>query len=263
MPIQHPRNQYLIPGGRVYFDPYNASEQLTGEIPMGNCPSFALSISSEKKDHYSRETGKKVKDDSWVLGINISGKLTCDNFTPDNAAMWMAGTIEKKTQAATPVVGELCAVIPGCQYQLGATPANPVGVRNVTGITVKSEDDATTYVAGTDYNIDQETGRIQIIAGGSIVAGKVKFGYTPVAATYYVVKSGGKAELTGALRVVADNAVGDNRDWYLPKVTLAASGDLVLIAEGDDNVKMDFDLEVIRPANGESIYCAGRPVAIS
>ena len=38
MPIQHTTNQYLISRGRVYFDPYDASEQLTGEIDLGNCP---------------------------------------------------------------------------------------------------------------------------------------------------------------------------------------------------------------------------------
>lgn len=262
MPIQHAVNEYLIPRGRVYFDPYDANEQLTGEIPLGNCPGCNLSISTEKKDHFSSETGLKQKDASWLLQVDRNGKLSCDNFSPSNAALWLAGTVEKKTQAATPVTGELRTVIPGRQYQLGATPANPLGVRNVTGITVKSEDDATTYVAGTDYNIDQETGRVQIIAGGSIAAGKVKFGYTPVAATFDSVKSGAKPELTGALRIVSDNAAGGNRDWYLPKVTLAPSGDLALIAEGDDNVTMEFDLEALKPANGEAIYCDGRPVAV-
>ena len=75
------------------------------------------------------------------------------------------------------------------------------------------------------------------------------------------VNTGGKAELTGALRVVSDNAAGGNRDWYLPKVTLTPEGDLTLIAEGDDVVTMEFGLEALKPANGEAIYCDGRPVA--
>lgn len=152
-------------------------------------------------------------------------------------------------------------MLPGRQYQLGATAANPLGVRNVSAVTVKNEAGTTTYAAGTDYNVDLETGRVQILEGGTIVAGKVQFGYTPVAATFESVKSGGKAELTGALRVVSDNAAGGNRDWYLPKVTLTPSGDLTLVAEGDDVVTMEFGLEALKPANGEAIYCDGRPVA--
>jgi hypothetical protein len=118
-------------------------------------------------------------------------------------------------------------------------------------------------VAGTDYNVDTETGRVQIIEGGGIASGsEVQFGYTPVAASFESVKSGGKSELQGALRVVSDNATGGNRDWYLPKVTLTPSGDLPLIAEGTDVVSMEFGVEALKPANGEAIYCDGRPVVV-
>lgn len=262
MPIQHVVNEYLIPRGRVYFDPYNASEELTGEIPLGNCPGVSLTISTEKSDHFSSETGLRQKDGSWVIQVDRTGSLTCDNFSPSNAALWLSGTLEKKTQTAVAVTNEIRAVIPGRQYQLGATSANPLGVRNVTAVTVKSADDATTHVAGTDYNVDLETGRVQIIEGGGIAAGNVKFGYTPVAAEFESVKSGGKSELQGALRIVSDNATGGNRDWYLPKVTLTPSGDLPLIAEGTDVVTMEFGLEALKPANGEAIYCDGRPVVV-
>ena len=261
MPIQHVKNDYLIPRGRVYFDPYNASEQLTGEIALGNCPGVTISISTEKSDHYSSETGLRQKDAAWNLQVDRTGELQCDNFSPSNAALWLAGTHTKKTQGTTPVTGEERAVIPGRLYQLGATTDNPLGVRNVKDITVKSGDGTTTYVAGTDYNVDTETGRVQILEGGAITEGSVKFGYTPLAGTFDSVVTGGKAELTGALRVVSDNAAGGNRDWYLPKVTLTPSGDLALIAEGTDPVVMTFGLEALKPANGEAIYCDGRPVA--
>ncbi|MBP3980872.1 hypothetical protein J8G26_09040 [Acidovorax sp. JG5] len=262
MPIQHVKNEYLIPRGRVYFDPFDANEQLTGEIALGNCPGITLSISTEKSDHFSSETGLRQKDGSWVIQVDRTGTVNCDNFSPSNAALWLSGTLEKKTQAATPVTGELRNVIPGRQYQLGATAANPLGVRNVSVVTVKDEAGTATYIAGTDYNLDLETGRVQIIEGGAIVAGKVQFGYTPVAASFESVKSGGKSELQGALRVVSDNATGGNRDWYLPKVTLTPSGDLALIAEGTDVVAMEFGLEALKPANGEAIYCDGRPVVV-
>ena len=261
MPIKHVENEYLIARGRVYFDPFDANEQLTGEIPLGNCPGVTINISSEKWEHYSSEEALREKDGGGVIQVNRAATLNCDNFSPSNAALWLSGTHEKKSQADTPVTGEVRAVIPGRQYQLGATSANPLGVRNVTAVTVKSADGTTTHVAGTDYNVDTETGRVQIIEGGAIVAGNVQFGYTPVAASFDSVKSGGKAELTGALRVVSNNATGGNRDWYLPKVTLAPEGDLALIAEGTDVVTMQFTMEVLKSANAEAIYCDGRPVA--
>lgn len=262
MALQYAKNEYLIPRGRPSFDPEDANGNLTGEIPFGNSPSLSLSISTEKAEHFSAETGLKEKDGSWLIQITRTGKLECDNFSPANAARWLAGTSVVKTQLATPVTGELRTVIPGRFYQLGSTPANPVGVRNVTGITVKDAAGTTPYVAGIDYNVDTETGRVQIIEGGGIVEGDVTFGYTPVAGTFVSVKSSAKGELTGALRIVSDNATGGNRDWYMPKVTLTPEGDLQLISDGTEVVKMTFSLEVLKPANGEAIYCDGRPVAV-
>lgn len=261
MPIQHVTNQYTIPRGRAYFDPYDANEELTGEIPLGNCPDINLEINTETSEHVSSETGLAQEDGSWDIRIDRTGSVTCDNFSPSNAALWLSGSVELKSQTAVAVVGELRKVIPGRQYQLGAKAANPLGVRNVTAITVKDEAGTTTYVAGTDYNVDTETGRVQIIVGGAIDSGDtVQFGYTPVAASFESVKSGGTSSLFGALRVVSDNAAGGNRDYFLPKVKLTASGNLPLIASGTDVVAMEFSLKALKPANAEAIYCDGRPV---
>ena len=263
MALTYAKNQYTIPRGRVFFNPINnATDEYLGEIYLGNCPSFGISIETEKAEHYSSETGLREKDASVVLEVKRSGSLTCDNMSMSNVALFLSGSTGTITQVAGTVTDESIKVLPGRYYQLGLAPATPVGARNVTGVLVKSGVGATTYVAGTDYNLDLETGRVQIIEGGAIVAGKVQFGYTPVAASFESVKSGGKSELQGALRVVSDNATGGNRDWYLPKVTLTPSGDLALIAEGTDVVAMEFGLEALKPANGEAIYCDGRPVVV-
>lgn len=264
MPIQHVTNQYLIPRGRVYFDPHDASGNLTGEVALGNCPGVTVTIASEKWEHYSSETGLRQKDGGGVIQIDRTGSLICDNFSPSNAALWLTGTQETKTQAATAVTGENRVVKKGRIYQLGATTANPLGVRNVTGVAVWSTGGSpAALTAGTDYNVDAETGRIQILAAGAIDDDDtVEFRYTPVAASFEAVKSGAVAELTGALRIVSDNATGGNRDWYMPKVVLTPDGDLPLIAEGTDVAQMNFGLEVLKPANAEAIYCDGRPVAV-
>lgn len=263
MPIQHVKNEYLISRGRVYFDPYDANEALTGEIPLGNCPGVAIAIETETQDHFSSEEQLSQKDASWDIRVNRTGTLNCDNLSPSNAALWLSGTYEKKTQGVTPVTNELRKVIPGRQYQLGATSANPLGIRNVSAITVKDQAGTTTYVAGTDFNVDTETGRVQIIEGAGIDAGDtVQFGYTPAAGTFDAVKSGSTAALYGALRIVSNNASGGNRDWFLPKVKLTPGGDLALIAEGTEPVTMEFGLECLKPTNAEAIYCNGRPVVI-
>ena len=261
MPIQHTTNQYLISRGRVYFDPYDASEQLTGEIDLGNCPGLSVTINTEKKDHFSSQTGLRQKDATWLLQVDRTGTLSCDNFSPANASLWLAGQVETKTQAATPVTGELRGVLPGRQYQLGATAANPLGVRNVSAVTVKNEAGTTTYAAGTDYNVDLVKGRLQILEAGAIVAGNIKVSYDKPAKTWKRIKTGQASELRGAIRVVSDNAGATNRDYYMPLCILKPAGELPVIAEEAEYVTMEFELEVLTPANGSAIYLDDAPVA--
>lgn len=263
MPVTYKKNDYLIARGRVFFDPFDASENRTGEIYLGNCPSVTINIETEEAEHYSSESGMREKDGSWVVEVKRSGSLRCDNFSPANSALWLSGTHTTKTQSDTPVTDEVISVIPGRYYQLGATALNPLGVRNVGSVVVKNSSGETTYTAGEDYNVDTETGRIQILEDGDIEAGDIKVSYTPVAGVYESVKSGADSKLYGALRIVSDNAAGGNRDWFFPKVTLLPSGELPLIAEGTDPVAMEFGLEVLKGANAEAIYVDGRPYAAS
>lgn len=261
MALVHEEQKYTIPRGRAYFDPEDANGELTGEIEFGNCPEVTVTISTEKAEHYSSMTGLREKDASVVVQIDRTGTLVCDNMKADNFALWLSGTKTAMSQAAVAVTAEMRTVTPGRFYQLGATTANPLGVRNVTGVTVKNSDATTTYDAGDDYNVDLETGRLQIVVGGAITAGQeVQFGYTPVASTFERVTTGSASEIRGALRIVSDNATGGDRDYYMPRVTLTPDGDLPIIAEGTDFVQLSFGLEVLKSANAEAIYCDGRPV---
>lgn len=261
MAIQHEVQVYVIPRGRAYFDIEGPDGKMTGEIPFGNVPDLSITIKTDKADHYSSMRALREKDASIVVQVDRTGKLVCDNMAASNFALWLSGTQETITQTAAAVVDELRTVVKGRYYQLGASTANPLGVRNVTAITVKSVDGLTTYVAGTDYNVDLETGRVMILAGGTIVAGDVHFGYTPVATTYTRVKTGTGSQIRGSLRIVSDNATGGNRDYFMPLVTLSSDGDLPIIAEKADFVQMSFSLEVLKPTNAEAIYCDNRPVA--
>ena len=62
----------------------------------------------------------------------------------------------------------------------------------------------------------------------------------------------------GALRFVADNPKGDNRDYYFPYVKLAPDGDYAL--KGDEWQQISFSFEVLKKAsNIEAVYVDGRP----
>lgn len=261
MAIQHVTNEYHIPRGRVLFDPFDANGALTGESEFGNCPSFSISIATTKAEHFSSETGLKQKDAAVTVEVNRTAKIECDNISAAVLANFLSGSVETVSQASGSVTNEAITVIPGRQYQIGQSPSNPAGARNISAVTVTNVAGTTTYVENTDYLLDLNLGRLQILETGTIVASIVHVDYTRAAKTWSRIKTGAVAELSGAIRVVADNASGANRDFYMPKVNLTPEGDLPVIAEGTDFVKVAFSVEILKPANAEALYVDGRPVA--
>ena len=262
MALTYSQNKYTIPRGRVFFNPINtATDEYLGELYMGNCPSLGLSIETEKAEHYSSETGLREKDASVVLEVKRTGSLTCDNMSGTNVALFLSGSTGTITQAGASVTDEVIDVIPGRYYQLGLGASTPVGARKVSAVVVTNSAGTTTYVAGTDYLLDADRGRLQILTTGTIVAGDIKVDYTKAATTWEGIRSGAAGELLGALRIVSDNATGDQRDFYMPRVSLVPSGEIPVIAEGTDFAQMTFDADVLKPANGEAIYVDGMPLA--
>lgn len=263
MAIQNVTNEYQIPRGRVFFDQFDANEALTGEVPFGNCPSFSVSIESEKSDHYSSESGLRQKDASVTVEVNRTATITCDNISAANLARYLAGTVETVTQEIGTVTDETITVYEGRQYQLGRTTSNPAGVRNVTDVVVTNSAGTVTHVLNTDYAVDLELGRLQILAGGAIAdAASIKVDYARPAKTWTRIKTGSNTELAGAIRVISDNASGENRDFYMPKVNLTPNGELPVVTSETDYVSMEFTVEILKPANADAIYVDGRPLVV-
>jgi hypothetical protein len=261
MALVHTSNEYQIPRGRLYWDPRNALDALTGEEEFGNCPSFNIAIETEKLEHFSSQTGLREKDDSRVVQVNRTATVTCDNVSFENLAKYLSGQVETVSQTSDAVTDVAMAVIPGRIYQLGRTDSNPAGDRNISALVVTNTGGTVTYVAGTDYAVDLVKGRLQILATGAITAGSIEVSYSKPVKTWKRIKTGQASELRGAIRVVSDNAGATNRDYYMPLSILKPAGELPVIAEEAEYVTMEFELEVLTPANGSAIYLDDAPVA--
>lgn len=260
MALTFDTNEYQIPRGRVFFDPFDVNGALTGERYLGNCPGVTLNVATQKAEHYSAEEGLRQKDKSVTVQVDRAGKLECDNMNLSNVAMFFSGVIEAVSQTSTSVVDEALTVQKGRYYQLGQTVGNPAGAKNISTVVVTGSAGTPTYVAGTDYNVDLTLGRLQILTAGAIADGTaIKVDYSRPVAAWERVKTGAATEISGALRIVSDNASGADRDYYMPSVNLSPDGDIPIIAEGTDFAKMGYSLEVLKPANAEAIYVDGRP----
>lgn len=250
---------YTIPKGKMYFD------DGTGEEYLGNTPGADLSVEPTSLDHYSAESGIREKDDTALVEINRKLAIIADDISVGNWARFIIGVASTLTQAATPVADAVLGAVAlgkvkkGKYYQLGVTATNKTGVRSVSAVTIKVG--AAVKVLNTDYTLDAALARIYIVPGGSIADNDIVLeSYTPAANTRDQVISASSAATAGALRFVADNPKGVNRDIFLPSVNLKPTGTAKLKGEQAEFMQLGFDIEILKKdASTAAIYIDGRP----
>lgn len=256
---------YVLGKGKLYFDRFAANVLVSsttvgeGERYLGNTPELSSTSSSENLDHFDSDAGVKSKDDSVQLSLNRSGKFTSDNVSPENQALFVQGSKSNQIQTTQTAAQDLITANRGRFYQLGTTSGNPSGVRMVSSVVVKKGAGyVTTVSASGNYSVDLALGRIYIedtapdIADGT----PIQITYNISAATREQVISSSNS-IYGALRFIADNPKGVNRDFYFPYVKLAPDGDYQL--KGDTWQTMGFTFEVLQKAsNIAAVYIDGR-----
>lgn len=139
-------NDYQFGRGELFFAAFDANGIPLGRRFLGNCPGFTLSVTSEKKAHFSSTGGLRVKDNEVTLSVDFGGKITIDNISSENLAMFLAGDVSTITQTSSPVTNERIgagATVPqgiraNRDYQVGLSSNNPTGVRKISSPTLTS-----------------------------------------------------------------------------------------------------------------------------
>lgn len=315
--------QRLIPGGKIYFDLFNAALEKTGERYLGLTPGFTISIASDKIQSYSAENGLQELDDETLVKITRTGKLTVRQISMENLGMFLAGQASTASQASGSVTNEAIDVLADRYYQLGATVANPSGVRSVSSVTlttatVAAAATSTAYVVGdqvkpassplyiyqcttagtsggsaptwpttvgatvtdgtvvwenigiivpvldTDYTLDAAMGRFYVLPTARVHSTyPVPWlaAYTTSAVSREQLLTSGTADVYGALRFIAANAKGTNRDVYGCNVLLSPSGDIVFKGDSPAYAELSFDISFNVGANSEpALIIDGRAV---
>ncbi|GBL46224.1 phage protein [Sulfuriferula multivorans] len=260
MPLNTFTKSYSVFSGEVYFDKENTSGVLTGERYFGNTPGGEISVQSTVLDHYDSDTNVVEKDFSLPYKIDRKLTLTVDDMSNDNIALFFAGGISTLAQAAGSIVDESSGpVTPGLHYQIGASLANPTGVRNISAVSVKVG--ATVKALNTDYLLDLVRGRILPVVGGTILANDtILVSYTKAIATRSQIATGVSASINGGLRFLANNLTGANRDIYMPRVSLKPTGSFKLKGGGENPAyaSLQFEIEILKRTGYQAIYIDGQ-----
>lgn len=254
-------NNYTLGRGEVHFGQFKPTTQIPrGERYLGNTPELGFTAEQENLDHYSSDRGVRIKDESVLLQLDYAGSFITDNVSPDNiAAFFLGDALTTTVVAATGVAFTLSDIEQGLSYQLGTTDSTPSGARKISAFTITTPP---ACVAGVDYVVDLELGRVTVLEGST----KLTEGLASVIGTYNVEASTrnrviSKANtIEGSLRYIAKNPAGDNIDYFMPWVKLTPNGDFQL--KGDEWQQLPFTLEILKKGSLESIYMDGRPYAV-
>lgn len=254
---------YTLGAGKLYFDRMDADGNLTGEYYIGNTTSLTGSTDETREEHYSSDEAERAKDASVVTQSDQTVGFTTDDIQPENLALLWKGTAEQLAVAADPGVEETIAVMRGRWYQLGMSATSPTGARSIT-LTSVTDDEAVPVAipggaGGANYEVDLELGRIFIKEDAPDVADgdSIIVTYDVGAHSRTVIISKGDT-IRGALRYIADNTAGENRDDYWPLVELSPDGDYEFKA--DSWSEMSFTGEVLKKEGYYKHYVDGRPV---
>ncbi|MDD9875790.1 MAG: hypothetical protein OXU22_09700 [Gammaproteobacteria bacterium] len=216
--------------GKIYFDPFDADGDRTGETYLGDSPGFTVTMTSQRNDVFDSDAASESLIQTIERQVEGAATLTVVNVDDDTLRLFIAGEEADITQSATAVVDEAHnGVKRGRWYQLGMTDDNPHGVLKVSAVAVTDSTGGTTYSASTDYDLDADLARIYIKATGVIADdADILVDYTPEARTVERVRSRDKTYTEGLLRYIEDNAEGDDRIWVMPNVELSPSGEAAL-----------------------------------
>lgn len=252
--------QYTLGRGKLFFDPFlSGTKTKTGERYFGNTPSLSLTVESESLDHFDSDSGVRVKDDSVLLQLNRTGAFVTDNIDPENVALFLLGSSSLVAQTAlTAQTYNIDNVIKGRFYQIGSTDANPPGQRALANFVLKKG--VTTLVAGTDYVVDVELGRVEILETSVTVVANddLVATYDVQAKTRSRIVTAASSTIDGALRFIATNPKGTLLDYYMPYVRLSPNGEYAL--KGEEWQQIGFNLDIQKISDSvESIYVDGRP----
>jgi hypothetical protein len=251
----------IIPAGKIFFDPKDPTTGLlTGERYIGDTPGCTMQVESKQLEVWTSDDELSELAANISISVKRNFKFKALDITDENLALYVVADIATVAQTGAPVVDEsIPNVLQGRYYQAGIS-ANKTGRRGLSLNTIKVG--AATKTVNTDYTIDDALGRLYIVPGGGIADGDdVLWSYTYATNSREQLASTGKNQVQfGALRFIANNTKGKNRDFYLPEVSLIGDGESLIKREGQDGKpwEMSFSVGVFTPATGSQLYIDGR-----
>ena len=222
----------LLGRGMLFIDPFDANGNRTGQQALGNVTLFDVENKVEIKEKYESMDPASSLYARAVVRQTVMLKITGDEYTLDNLAKALLGTIEVITAAGatdtdeplTPVGGAIL----GRYYDLAH--------RNVTVLTnVKQA--STVLVLGTDYTVDLSRGRIYLLPTSPTITpgSQLTSTYTFATYTYNAVNIAKIGTVDAYLRFIGNPVKGPAYEAEYWHTSFTPTGQLGFIADDFGN----------------------------
>ena len=251
-------NLITIPMGKIYYDPDGNGEVLLGQTRNGQ---LRVSQSKETVMDTDNPNGGPILDIPYNVTREVSFEVA--ELSDLAVALFTRTTESTHTQASGSVTGETVPWTVGRIVQLGQSSANPAGNRGISSLVLSQGivGGNPYHVASSAYSLDADLGRLTILTDSGGQSGQaVVAAYTKAAQTWtHHEEDPSIPPIIGAIRFVANNAAGPNRDVYIPNVTLAADGEMTL--KGDAQQKattLAFKGLLMRIGSTPALFIDGR-----
>ena len=230
----------IIAAGDLYMDFYDDNRNQTGFVLAGNCQKLAIKIETEQKEN--KLNGKYTYGqtaDSFPRITSSTISLLFNRYDPALLGSYFMGEAEQRTGTGGTVSSEQITARLGKFVELAHS--------DISAVTVKDNTGATTYVSGTDYDLNTAMGMVRALKGGAITDGSVlKVGYTWAAESGYKVKGSTRPIVNVALRLDGtNNSDGLPIRVYVWKAQIRPDGEFDIM--GEDYQKLSFSGTMITP----------------
>lgn len=235
---------YTIGRGKLLFRPDGYTE--AGYEDLGNCPDFKITVATEKKEHISSRSGLQLKDLEIITKQTATGSFTLDEPNIENIKRFImsdAGSTSSQSAGNDATAQDFTADL---DHWID------LGKKNLTSVVVKNASETTTYVEGTDYELDKDAGLLKCLSTGTITdAQPLKITRTWGAATITKANAAKATTVKGHIWFVGNPAAGRKLE-VKGYVSLLPNGDISLIA--DNWMQFSFNMEFLSSSSYTGLF---------
>lgn len=242
--------QGFIGAGDVLLQPILTGGALGKLVDVGNTTKFAIKSNSTIKEQKSRKRDSYGQTlETTALQDTAELSMTLETVNRDTLRYCFMGEDAAYSQSAATVTDEVVVMSLGGWVQLANEALGTV-------VTLTNSAASTTYVEGTDYEVNRRLGLVKALAGGAIAdAASCKIDYTATAFTGAAIRGNVQPQIRAYVLMDGVNKVDDSigilKCW---EVVLSPAGEFDFLKDDWNTIELTGKLKTPTGKNEPFVF---------